>query len=95
MIKERYPDVPSFNMDDGQVKLPAAWLIDKIGLKGKEYKGVKCHDRQPLVLLNLGNGEGSALLELAREIRSKIYAEFGILLENEVRLMGNTQLVDL
>jgi UDP-N-acetylmuramate dehydrogenase len=75
--------------------VPAAWLIDQLGFKGKEYRGVRCHDNQPLVLVNLGDGDGEGLLMLAKEIIHTTKQAFGIDLENEVRLVGRQGLVTL
>lgn len=90
-----YSKIPYFEVNDCAVKVPAAWLIDQLGFKGKEYRGVRCHDKQPLVLVNSGNGDGEGLLMLAREITQKVTQAFDIKLENEVRLVGRQGLVTL
>ncbi len=87
-IASRYPQCPVFAVDNERVKIPAAWLIDTLGFKGKQHGGIHCHARQPLVLTNDGNGNGKQLLELARLIRDSVLSEFGIMLENEVQLIG-------
>lgn len=94
-IEEHYTPVPHFRVSKTTVKVPAAWLIDQLGFKGKMYLGVKCHERQPLVLVNIGNGNGEGLLMLAREIKQDVYNTFAIELENEVRLVGNRGLISL
>jgi UDP-N-acetylmuramate dehydrogenase len=94
-IEKHYSAVPNFRVSKTSVKIPAAWLIDQLGFKGKMYLGVKCHERQPLVLVNIGNGNGEGLLMLAREIKQDVYNAFGIELENEVRLVGNCGLIRL
>jgi UDP-N-acetylmuramate dehydrogenase len=94
-IEKHYSAVPNFRVSKASVKIPAAWLIDQLGFKGKMYLGVKCHERQPLVLVNIGNGNGEGLLMLAREIKQDVYNAFGIELENEVRLVGNCGLIRL
>lgn len=88
-------DIVSYLIDQDKVKIPAAWLIDKLGFKGKRIGDIACHIQQPLVLVNLGQGEGRDLLTLARDIRNSVQKEFDIELENEVRLIGNKGLVDL
>ena len=94
-IEKHYTAVPHFRVSKENVKIPAAWLIDQLGFKGKMYLGVKCHERQPLVLVNIGNGNGEGLLMLAREIKKDVYNTFAIELENEVRLVSNSGLITL
>jgi len=91
----RYTAVPHYKVSKTSVKIPAAWLIEQLGFKGKMYLGVKCHDRQPLVLVNVGNGNGEGLLMLARQIKQDVSNAFAIELENEVRLVGKSGLIDL
>lgn len=94
-IKMRYTAVPHYKVSKTSVKIPAAWLIEQLGFKGKMYLGVKCHDRQPLVLVNVGTGNGEGLLMLARQIKQDVSNAFAIELENEVRLVGKSGLIDL
>ncbi|MGK0373328.1 MAG: UDP-N-acetylmuramate dehydrogenase [Glaciecola sp.] len=90
-----YSDIPSYRVNEQQVKIPAAWLIDKLGYKGKRIGNIGCHVSQPLVLVNMGDGLGKDLLSLARDIRDCVQNKFAIRLENEVRLMGKQGLVAL
>lgn len=92
-LHQRFSDLPSYPVDDLQVKIPAAWLIDTLGFKGKQLGGISCHASQPLVLTNDGSGTGKALLTLARQIKQAVKHEFGIELENEVQLVSNSGLV--
>lgn len=94
-LQLKYNDIASYQVDQNHVKIPAAWLIDKLGFKGTRVGDIGCHIDQPLVLVNFGNGKGSDLLTLAREIRNSVQSEFQIALDNEVRLMGNRGLVAL
>jgi len=94
-IEKHYRCVPHFRISKARVKISAAWLIDQLGFKGKTYLGVKCHERQPLVLVNIGNGNAEGLLMLAREIKQDVLKTFAIELENEVRLVGKTGLITL
>lgn len=94
-IGKHFDAIPHFKVSDAHVKIPAAWLIDQLGFKGKMYSGVKCHEKQPLVLVNNGNGNGEGLLMLAREIKQNVFDTFGIELENEVRLVGKNGLIAL
>lgn len=94
-IKLRFDTVPYFQLSEDRFKVPAAWLIDQLGFKGKMHLGVRCHDKQPLVLVNNGNGSGAGLLMLAREIKESVFDTFAIELENEVRLVGHNGLIVL
>ena len=84
-ISKEYPGIPSYHVDNNHRKLAAGWLIDIAGLKGFRYKSgnVAVHDKQALVLVNLGGGTSSELLELAQYIRTEVFNRFDILLERE------------
>ena len=88
-LQKTWPFIPSYPLETDKVKVPAAWLIDKLGFKGKKIGGIGCHPNQALVLTNDGSGTGEQLLQLARAIKSAVLQEFSIVLENEVRLIGN------
>ena len=94
-IQQTFGDIPHYPVGDTQVKVPAAWLIDQSGFKGKALGGTACHQHQPLVLVNQGGATGSDLLGLARDIRDTISERFSIVLENEVRLIGKEGLLAL
>jgi len=68
-------------------KIPAAWLIEQCGWKGKTIGNVGCHAKQPLVLINLGNANGKDVLALSQEIIDSVNASFGIVLEREVNVL--------
>ena len=89
-LQKTWPSIPSYPVDTLHVKVPAAWLIDKLGFKGKKVGGIGCHPYQALVLTNDGTGTGQQLLNLARGIKAAVLNEFSIILENEVRLIGKT-----
>ena len=86
-IKSRYPDMPSYPQSDGQVKVPAGWLIEQCGWKGKRVGEVGVHDKQALVLVNHGNGKGEDLYRLSEEILVSVKKEFGIELHREVNVV--------
>lgn len=85
LIKQ-YPAMPSYAADNNQHKLPAAWLIDQSGWKGKELNGVAVHNQQALVLTNPNNLSGNTVLELANAIQQSVMEKFGIELEIEPRV---------
>ena len=85
-LKNKYPDIPNFFEPYNKIKIPAAWLIEKIGYKGKRFGHAGIHNKQALVIVNYGNAEGSDILMLANQIKEKILIHFGIKLEFEVNL---------
>lgn len=87
-LTQRWETIPSYPQGDGSVKLPAAWLIDQAGWKGKQREGVGVHDRHALVLVNRGSNSGIALLALADDIVKSVVDMFGVLLEMEPRVYG-------
>jgi UDP-N-acetylmuramate dehydrogenase len=88
-LKERFPELVAYDLGDGQMKLAAGWLIDRLGWRGKRVGGVGVHDAQALVLVNHGQGLGSELLQLAKEIQGSVQETFGVELCAEVNLIGS------
>jgi UDP-N-acetylmuramate dehydrogenase len=86
-IQAENPDVPFYVADTDLVKVPAAWLIDRCGWKGKTHGNAAVHDRQPLVLVNRGGANGKEILELAELVRASVMERFGIMLEMEVNVL--------
>lgn len=85
LIKQ-YPAMPSYSADNNQRKLPAAWLIDQSGWRGKELNGVAVHNQQALVLTNPNKLNGNIVLELANAIQYSVKEKFGVDLEIEPRV---------
>lgn len=86
-IRERYPDIPGYDAPAGQVKVPAGWLIDQCGWKGKVAGNVGVHKNQALVLVNLGNARGHEVKKLAEDIQESVVSQFGIELMPEVNMV--------
>ncbi len=86
-LKKDYPDVKTFTAEEGKVKIPAAWLIEKCGWKGKRIGNAGTHTTQPLVLVNYGGASGKEVLDLADKIKDDVYNKFGIQLEFEVNVI--------
>lgn len=87
-LQKNYPAIPHFFLDGGkpvstEVKIPAAWLIDQCGWKGRRLDTVGVHSQQALVLIHYGGGDAAALLALAENIRGDVKQRFGIALEME------------
>lgn len=85
-IKEKFPDVPSFKHANN-IKIPAAWLIEKSGLKGIRKGDVGTFPKQPLVIVNYGNANGQEILELVMLIQKTVKENFKIELEPEVNVI--------
>ena len=86
-IKEQFPEIPHYIVSDATVKIPAGWLIETAGFKGKKFGSYGVHDKQALVLVNYGNASGKDLLQLSIQIQEAILIIFGIHLESEVNIL--------
>ncbi len=82
-LRARVPDIVSYPQPDGAVKLAAGWLIDRCGWKGRALGAAAVHDRQALVLVNLGGATGGDVLALAQAIQHDVRERFGVELEPE------------
>ncbi len=86
-IKKLYPTLPSFPSGDGLIKIPAAWLIEQCGWKGKTMDKIGVHPHQALVIVNYGGGEGEKIWQLAMNIRESVNEKFNIILQAEVNVI--------
>ena len=86
-LKQAYPDLPHYPATEGQVKLPAGWLIDRCGWKGRTLGRAGVHPKQALVLVNLGGATGEDVLRLAAAVRQSVRERFGIDLQPEVNFL--------
>jgi len=86
-LKSKFPEIKYFPQPKGAVKLAAAWLIELCGWKGKRIGQVGVHDKQALVLVNHGGGDGSQILSLSNQIIESVNQKFGIQLEPEVNIL--------
>lgn len=82
-IAAQYERVPHFDQEGG-VKIPAAWLIEQCGWKGKTLGGAQCYAKQPLVLVNTGNATPQDVITLAQNICNSVHDKFGITISPEV-----------
>lgn len=86
-LKKNHSELPAYKLDNNTVKIPAAWLIDQCGLKGKRFGDAGVHKNQALVLVNYGTASGKEILELAGRVQSEVKEKFGISLEPEVNII--------
>lgn len=82
-----HPQMPHFDLPDGRVKIPAGWLIEQCGWKGKRVGNTGCYAKQALVLVNYGGATGAEVAALAAAIIQSVEEKFGIRLEAEVNMV--------
>lgn len=87
-LLDLYPTMPYYEVDAGRVKIPAGWMIDQCGWKGKALGPAAVHDKQALVLVNLGGAKGSDILALSDAVRASVHEKFGIDIHPEVNLIN-------
>lgn len=86
-LKLQYPTIPSFPCEPGKVKVPAGWLNEQCGWKGKVIGNAGVHKNQALVLINCGKASGEEIKNLSLEIKKSVTEKFGIELETEVNIL--------
>ena len=86
-LKKEYPSIPSYPISDTEIKIPAGWLVEKIGFKGKRFGDAGVHNKQALVLVNYGNASGVEIYELAKKIKEEVLNKFKVALEIEVNII--------
>jgi len=82
-----HPDAPFYKISDMSYKIPAGWLIEQCGFKGKRYDDAGVHEKQALVLVNYGNATGPDILNLAARIMKEVETKFNITISPEVNLI--------
>ena len=84
---EKHPSLPSYPTDiENSVKIPAGWLIEQAGWKGRRIGNIGVHEKQALVLVNYGNGKGKEIWQLAKDIQADIFSKFAVNIEPEVNI---------
>jgi len=86
-LQNKYSTMPSYPSINQQVKVPAGWLIEQAGWKGKRFDHVGVHQQQALVLVNYGGAHGDEILQLANKIQHDVEEKFGVTLTPEVNII--------
>lgn len=86
-LRKIYPEIPHYEVDADRVKIPAAWMIDQCGWKGKKIGRAGVHDKQALVLVNCGGATGQEVITLSEEIQKSVKERFGIQIFPEVNFI--------
>ena len=86
-LQAHYPQMPHYYIDEQHEKIPAGWMIDQCGWKGRTLGKAGVHDKQALVLVNRGGAAGSDIVALCEAIRSDVLARFGIDIHPEVNIV--------
>lgn len=86
-LVQQYPDIPYYVVDAEKIKIPAGWLIERAGWKGKVQGRVGVHPKQALVLVNKGGAKGEEVVALCNAIVEDIASKFDIRLKPEVNIL--------
>lgn len=86
-IHQKFPEMRFFDISESEVKVPAGWLIEQAGLKGKRFGDAGIHKNQALVLVNYGNATGQEILDVSKTVQDTVFNKFGIHIEAEVNII--------
>lgn len=86
-IHQKFPEMKYYDVSKTEVKVPAGWLIEQAGFKGKRFGDAGIHKNQALVLVNYGNATGQEILAVSKDIQKTVFEKFGINIEAEVNVI--------
>ena len=84
VLKKVHPSIPHYDVDENHVKVPAGWLIEQCGWKGKSLGPAAVYSKQALVLVNTGGATGADIVRLARAVQASVREKFDIDIQPEV-----------
>ena len=86
-IRDQYPDMPFYEIDQQRVKIPAGWLIQQCGWKGKDLGRAGVYEKQALILVNKGGATGKDIIRLCEAIQEDVWHKFSIAIHPEVNIV--------
>lgn len=86
-LKQSYPEIPHYLLDNEKVKIPAAWLIEQCGWKGLKVGNTGNHAKQSLVIVNYGDATGQEIVQHAKNVQQSVKDKFGIVIYPEVNII--------
>ncbi|WP_166921792.1 UDP-N-acetylmuramate dehydrogenase [Flavobacterium poyangense] len=86
-IHQKFPEMKFYEVSETEVKVPAGWLIEQAGFKGKRFGDAGVHKNQALVLVNYGNATGQEILTVSKDVQNTVFEKFGIQIEAEVNVI--------
>ncbi|WP_040278362.1 UDP-N-acetylmuramate dehydrogenase [Psychroserpens damuponensis] len=86
-LQDNFPNAPHYVVSETEIKIPAGWLIEHAGFKGKTFGNYGVHKKQALVLVNYGGAKGKEILELSKLIQDTVFRIFDIQIEAEVNII--------
>jgi UDP-N-acetylmuramate dehydrogenase len=86
-LQKKFPEIPKYVISKTLIKVPAGWLVEQCGYKGKRFGDAGVHKHQALVLVNYDKASGTEILNLAKEIQHTVSQKFDISLEMEVNII--------
>ena len=86
-IHKKFPEMKFYEISETEVKVPAGWLIEQAGFKGKRFGNAGIHKNQALVLVNYGNATGQEILNVSKDVQKTVFEMFGIHIEAEVNVI--------
>ena len=86
-IHQKFPEMKYYEVSETEVKVPAGWLIEQAGFKGKRFGDAGIHKNQALVLVNYGNATGQEILAVSKNIQDTVFKTYGIQIEAEVNVI--------
>ena len=88
-LQKENPSIPNYPVSETEIKVPAGWLVEQSGFKGKRFGYAGVHEKQALVLVNYGSATGIEIFQLAEKIQQTVFKKFEIALEIEVNVVAS------